>query len=98
MREPEKTSKLVEFNANQRFGEDISRHVFCSAMIEEDDAVVVRFANVMVSDCNMFSVGMEGRVLDKFNHRLVVRVEDDRIVEHEGRVKLGKKVVNPSGQ
>ena len=77
MREPEKTSKLVEFDANQRFGEDVSRHVFCSTVIKEDNAVVVRFVNIMVSDCNVLSAGMESRVLDKFNSGLVVRVEDN---------------------
>jgi uncharacterized protein YggL (DUF469 family) len=64
--------KLVQLDTNQRFGENIRWHILCSTVIERDDAVVISFANVVVSDSDVFGARMKGCILDQFNGGLVV--------------------------
>ena len=97
MRETNETSELVKLDTIKGLGEDISRHIIGSTMIENNSAFVVSLTDVVVADRDVFRSRMESGILDELDGGLVVAVERDGILENERRVELGKEVSNPDG-
>jgi len=89
LRETDVLRKLVELDTNQRFSEHVSWHFVRSSMLESNDTIVERFANVMKTDGDMLRARVESGVLRELDSRLVVAVDEERVVEDFGTVELG---------
>ena len=67
MTKTDQTGKLAKFDTIKRFGEDVYGHVFSAVVVKGNCSVVVRLANKVISNGNMFGSRVEGCILYEFN-------------------------------
>ena len=70
-----------KLETNQSFGEHISGHLICALMFESNYASIEHFANVVISDCDVFGAGVKSCIFHELNSRFVITMDDDRVVK-----------------